>query len=794
MKNLFKVNETKRIPAYIVVIAILAVVVLAMTIGKANKKAQDEEIAKNSTTVASKTLGDGNDEPVEGSIRVYYQDEDGNDLIASVQHSGAVGTWYEFDAPEISGYRNNPINPINRCGYYEMTNDDVVFKYTALGDDYEVTWENEGVDDAEETVINVGVDNIRSTTEYGLIIVSEDENGTPINGTEFEVSEGDTVVKHGTVQDDKLYVGKVGFNADGTYTFVINQTEGVEPYAPLVGTSNLTVKVKWDSENNKFKIEETNVSHIYTSVSVNENNEIVVNVLNPKQENPPEPLPSEYYTIKVEYKINGKYIDGVTLGLQKNDEAVQELTTEDGIIIKDRNRIRNPQTFTYKVTEINVPAEYEPVLGEGVEGIATIVASPDGTNLKYSVSTNDIEGFSASVNGSVITITISSKVDKYDLSLKKFIYKIDDEYVENREPKVVMGKDGKYSYEMNNKVEEAANGQKVTYILRTYNESKEDGEGKRVIEYIPRGLKYLPDDSTNKEYQWKMYAVESDGILREVTNASEAEVIATDKIDGQKISGFDEELNEGEEADLNSLDVMAVFEIDESVFTGKEDRIIENTASIEPNENDDNGDNDTTTEKIYVKYFDLKTTKYIKSVRVKNNKKDETKEYGESTNNSVIKVDVPKSQVNSTTITITYAIKVENVGQIEGYATKINDYLPEGFEVVNTTDWKVNGNVATCTKLDSTLLLPGESTTIDIVCNWKLSEKQIGSRINEASVAEYENQYNAKDITDDNNDKEEIIAAITTGKTIYIVSVIVIGLVAIAIVVYIKNKRKEGIA
>ena len=90
--------------------------------------------------------------------------------------------------------------------------------------------------------------------------------------------------------------------------------------------------------------------------------------------------------------------------------------------------------------------------------------------------------------------------------------------------------------------------------------------------------------------------------------------------------------------------------------------------------------------------------------------------------------------------------------------------------------------------------MPGESTTVDIVCDWKLSDTQIGSRVNEASITEYENDYHSVDITTDNNDKEEIIAAITTGKTVFVATGIVFGIVAIIAIVYIRNKRKEGIA
>lgn len=794
MKNLFKGSITKKFTALIVIIAIMAVAIIAVS-NRGSKQVAKEDVRENISTLESKKLSEG-DVVSTGYITVHYQDADGTDLIPAVQHSGDIGTWYEFEPAVINGYRSSSINPVNRCGYYEFENDDVIFVYTPLGDDYDVSWTNEGVDGADETVINVGVDNIRRTTEYGLIIISEDENGNVVNGTEFKVSDGDTVVKEGAVQNGKLYVGKVGFNQDKTYTFGIEQTVGVQPYESMEGTATLSTTVQWDNNNKKFKITNSSIDNSKAQVSVNENNEIVVRITNKKSEVPP-PVPHPPLTelnVRIEYKVDGKLLDGVKLGVDSG-AGVVERTTENGIIYLDKVTVSELGDLVYKVTEISVPDGYIPAMGDGVEGIATITPSlnQEGTGFDFSGTTNGIEGFFININGGDAVITVSGKPDKYDLALKKFIYKIDDEYVENREPKVVMGKDGKYTYIMNEKVEEAANGQKVTYVLRTYNESKNDGKGKRVIEYIPKGLKYLPEDSVNQQYEWNMYMVENDGALRQVQNADEAEVIATDYIVGEKIDKYDEELSEGEEASLNSKDVQAVFEVDESVFSGKENRIIENTASIEPNSNDDNGDNDSTTEKIYVKYFDLKTTKYIKSVKVKNEKKDETKEYGEKTNNSVIKVDVPKSQVDKSTITVTYSIKVENVGQIPGYATKVVDYLPDGFEVVNITDWKVNGNVATCTKLDSTILMPGESTTIDIVCNWKLSEKQIGSRVNEASVTEYENDYGAKDVTPDNNDKEEIIAAITTGKGIKIIVPIIIGLVAIVGVIYVKNRRKEGI-
>ena len=64
-------------------------------------------------------------------------------------------------------------------------------------------------------------------------------------------------------------------------------------------------------------------------------------------------------------------------------------------------------------------------MGDGVEGIATITPSlnQEGTGFDFSGTTNGIEGFFININGGDAVITVSGKPDKYDLALKKFIYK-----------------------------------------------------------------------------------------------------------------------------------------------------------------------------------------------------------------------------------------------------------------------------------------------------------------------------------------------------------------------------------
>ena len=81
---------------------------------------------------------------------------------------------------------------------------------------------------------------------------------------------------------------------------------------------------------------------------------------------------------------------------------------------------------------------------------------------------------------------------------------------------------------------------------------------------------------------------------------------------------------------------------------------------------------------------------------------------------------------------VIYTLRIYNEGQIDGYATEITDYLPEGFEAISaqTTQWVVNGNEVKTNSLNKNLLQPGESKSIFIECTYKVNKENIGSKIN----------------------------------------------------------------
>jgi hypothetical protein len=87
--------------------------------------------------------------------------------------------------------------------------------------------------------------------------------------------------------------------------------------------------------------------------------------------------------------------------------------------------------------------------------------------------------------------------------------------------------------------------------------------------------------------------------------------------------------------------------------------------------------------------------------------------------------------------------------------------------LVDNGNWTVKGNKAIA-NLSNKEIKPGETEVVDITFTWVLSEDKVGSRINEAEITKYSNVFNAKDITEDNKDKEELVTAVRTGRIKYI--------------------------
>ncbi len=421
----------------------------------------------------------------------------------------------------------------------------------------------------------------------------------------------------------------------------------------------------------------------------------------------------------------------------------------------------------------------------------------------------------------------------FDLALRKFITGVNDEIITSRIPQISFDEDGEVVYNHDKTPVNVTNGDLVTYTIRVYNEGTIAGYAEEIADDIPEGLTFIPENSVNRAYGWKMYYYDENDSLVETEDAKKAEFIKTTYLSSQDSSNIITEFNKKEMNVPDYKDVKIVFKVEEKAM-GEDNtsRIITNKAHITKDSDDDydstpdkwiEGEDDQDREHVYVKYFDLSLLKWVTKTIVTVDNKTTTTETGfmpnqglteqtgdgirdNKTNEPIAKVEIDKKKIKSTSVKFVYNIKVTNEGELAGQATEITDYIPEGLEFYEEDNvafgWAKDGdNKVTTRVLDGITLNPGESSTIEIVFRWKNDVDNIGIKTNIAEITEDYNDRNSKDIdsvpdtiTPDNYNKEQqddddyalVILSIKTGKessyiglTLAVLTIITGGIVLI---------------
>lgn len=298
---------------------------------------------------------------------------------------------------------------------------------------------------------------------------------------------------------------------------------------------------------------------------------------------------------------------------------------------------------------------------------------------------------------------------EFDLSLKKFITKVNDTEITNRAPQVDVtplkgtGTTAKYTYQISPEKNPVVveNSDIVEYTIRIYNEGEANGYAEIVRDDIPTGLEFLPENATNIEYRWKMY--DADG--NETTDVSKATTITTDYLSKaqEDATGRNNLLKAFEmtKTTLDYRDVKVAFKV---IEPNSSKNTIVNHAQIAEDTGDDRdstpnvwneGEDDQDIEQIRLKDFDLALRKFVTKI----NSKEIT--------DRIPQVDLSTLKGNGTTATynhskkplsaylgdvVEYTIRVYNEGDSEGYATEITDYLPKQLEFIKDNQTNIANN------------------------------------------------------------------------------------------------------
>ena len=304
-------------------------------------------------------------------------------------------------------------------------------------------------------------------------------------------------------------------------------------------------------------------------------------------------------------------------------------------------------------------------------------------------------------------------VQIFDLSLRKFIVKInEDEYMDKsgnyiREPVVdvsplVNKTDTTAIYNHPKEPVGVKVGDRVTYVIRVYNEGELDGYASEVKDYLPPYLTFIEDSEINEQYGW---TVSEDGRVVTTIYLADKEI---SKFNGTELDYEDLQIEclVSEEApvheNLTNIAEISEYKYGDTIvpedIDSESDNIDENLPEDEdlPGYKDDEigqdyvpgNEDDDDFEKIYVKQFDLALRKFITQVQDQNitNREPQVKyENGQlSYEHTKEPLTVHVGDV------VTYTLRIYNEGEIDGYASEISDDIPEYLEFLPENETNIN--------------------------------------------------------------------------------------------------------
>ena len=407
-------------------------------------------------------------------------------------------------------------------------------------------------------------------------------------------------------------------------------------------------------------------------------------------------------------------------------------------------------------------------------------------------------------------ISVANNKKIYDLSLRKFITKIDDKEITDRIPNVditplVDRTSTTATYNHPKDPVLVAQNQLVTYTIRVFNEGPEDAYASLIKDDIPEGLEFVQytegDGSTNDTYKWKLLD-ENDNEVTDVTKAKYivSDYLAKDAEEKNLLKGFNPETM----TELDYRDVQVQFKV---IEPNTSDRVIINYAQIaDDSDNNGNsmtdrdstpnewkGEDDEDIEKIKVLYFDLALRKWVTQAIVTENGQTQVTETGhkaEDDPEEVVKVDLKKSKLSNVIVKFRYSIRITNEGEIAGEAQEISDYIPQGLVFIpeDNPDWRQEEGKVVTEKLKGKTLQPGESAEVEILLTWVNSENNMGVMVNTAEISKDYNEYGSPDIDstpnnkvpgEDDIDDAPVMLTIKTGSEIIMIVTLGLGVIAI---------------
>lgn len=555
--------------------------------------------------------------------------------------------------------------------------------------------------------------------------------------------------------NNNIFARRRGKNLDTIYQYLINNAIQNSANYGTSGVRKLTTQSRKFDKNLKLKIDNIScecedirpgVIHIeeyYYKIGPFKIGNVPRNIINSSDiilEDAQNRVVPRYYPIIDELTDSNEIYYFV------NENGIRANTLQEGT--EYYICVKKQFTKDFKLGDIEALADYD------MSKVTLKTSSSYSTNTADFFIRENVDQPVVEVNKKIIVEGDEITTEVFDLSLRKFITAINGKELtgeDSRIPRIDLSKlnttdtrtgekitTATYTHPKNKLIVETGN--KVIYTIRVYNEGELDGTATEITDYLPTGLKLVPasESEINTTYGWK-------------NPSGDERTITTDYLKNTTIRAFDPSKTSEEEgwqkaetgnSGLYYADVKVECEVVAQV--GAQDQNLRNIAAITADTGDDRDsvpgdpgrdnydppiDNSTYKEDdddyenliLKAKNFDLSLRKFITKIERVNKETQEKEELEIASREPVIEIKGLKDGTSDTARyihpknkislkrgdIIYYTIRVYNEGELDGYATEVKDYLPEGLELVDGENeiWTKDGNTISTDYLKDKKLL-----------------------------------------------------------------------------------------
>ena len=365
--------------------------------------------------------------------------------------------------------------------------------------------------------ITITVDNEKIAGEYGLEILKVDQENEEkvLEDARFKVTLADGTEKtERTNAEGKIEIEGIEITEEGTETIKIEEIEAPEGYNKIFNSVELEVtKGIQDGEYVVNNIELKNVEGTGLAeekVNANlENGKITVTVPNKKIEG------SYEIEIVKQDGVSGEKLSGAVFNVNNQDKTA---TNSSGILSLGTVEITDiTRPDTYVIKETTGPNGYNKFDGSIELNVAkklengNYVVDTENTTMvvKDSTGTEITQNIPVTIDKTTqkITITVDNVKKEFDLSLRKYITKVNGETLTGSNTRIpnidttTLENGTTATYKHRKDPVKVETGNIVTYEITIYNEGEKEGRATKIVDQLPEGLKFSQVVSGNFELE-----------------------------------------------------------------------------------------------------------------------------------------------------------------------------------------------------------------------------------------------------------------------------------------------------